>query len=71
MNDGCEDLGAQAIELIGVDEIEGVAQSPNHAGAGRTTKPGLSCNRDLECSFKCRKGGFCNERLGNCECLLY
>ncbi|CAH2052703.1 unnamed protein product [Thlaspi arvense] len=64
-NDG-EDLGAEARELNGVEVIAGTT---NNAGAGRTL--GLAhppCKRDVDCSFECAKGGFCNDRLGTCDC---
>ncbi|XP_019099075.1 PREDICTED: defensin-like protein 259 [Camelina sativa] len=65
-------LGAQARHFTEVDaSFEGAAASPEYVSIGDTLGKALSCKRDIDCYFKCpgHKGGFCNERLGRCECL--
>ncbi|CAL9222210.1 unnamed protein product [Arabidopsis halleri] len=64
-------LGAEARKLTGVDDtlIEGAAASPQYVATDDTLNKAPSCKRDIDCSFQCPKGGFCNQRLGRCECL--
>ncbi|KAG7578553.1 hypothetical protein ISN45_Aa03g027350 [Arabidopsis thaliana x Arabidopsis arenosa] len=64
-------LGAEARKLTGVDDtiIEVDAASPQYVAPDDTLNKAPSCKRDIDCSFQCPKGGFCNQRLGRCECL--
>ncbi|EFH59784.1 hypothetical protein ARALYDRAFT_479962, partial [Arabidopsis lyrata subsp. lyrata] len=63
-------LGAEARKLTGVDDIliEGAAASPQYVDTDDddTLNKAPSCKRDIDCSFQCPKGGFCNLRLGKC-----
>ncbi|AEE76909.1 putative defensin-like protein 257 [Arabidopsis thaliana] len=62
-------LGSEARELAGVNEIfEIAARSSNNAGTARALQQAPPCKRDVDCSFECPKGGFCNDRLGTCDC---
>ncbi|KAG7578552.1 hypothetical protein ISN45_Aa03g027340 [Arabidopsis thaliana x Arabidopsis arenosa] len=62
-------LGSEARELAGVNEkFEVAAGSSNYAGTARALLQAPPCKRDVDCSFECPKGGFCNDRLGTCDC---
>ncbi|VVA98439.1 unnamed protein product [Arabis nemorensis] len=55
-------LGTEARELSGVEVIAG-------SGTSRTVQQERPpCKRDVDCSFACPNGGFCNDRLGTCDC---
>lgn len=64
VNDGWEDLRTEARELSGVEVFAG-------SGTGRTVEQERPpCKMDVDCSFACPSGGFCNDHLGTCDCLL-
>ncbi|KAF3551445.1 hypothetical protein DY000_02004956 [Brassica cretica] len=61
-----EDFGAEARELT---EVELMAGSSSDATIANTLDPAHPpCQRDIDCTFKCPKGGFCNDPLGLCDC---
>ncbi|XP_056842634.1 putative defensin-like protein 257 [Raphanus sativus] len=59
-------FGVEARELT---EAEVMAGSSSDATKGNTLDSARPpCKRDIDCSFACPKGGFCNNRLGSCDC---
>ncbi|KAG7626446.1 Defensin-like protein 259 [Arabidopsis thaliana] len=66
-------LGAEARKLTGVADVivEGEAASPQYGiiDENDTLNKAPSCKRDIDCTFQCRRGGFCNLLLQKCECL--
>lgn len=65
VNDG-EDFGAEARELT---EVEVMAGSSSDTTIANTLDPAHPpCQRDIDCTLKCPKGGFCNDPLGLCDC---
>ncbi|XP_020885898.1 putative defensin-like protein 257 [Arabidopsis lyrata subsp. lyrata] len=69
-------LGLEARELAGVNEKFEIAAGSsnsiitltNYAGTASALLQAPPCKRDVDCSFECPKGGFCNDRLGTCDC---
>ncbi|CAN8268608.1 unnamed protein product [Cochlearia groenlandica] len=57
-------LGANARELTGVFDENILAGNSNEAD---NLYAGPACKRDIDCSFACPKGGFCN-KTGHCDC---
>ncbi|KAF8119061.1 hypothetical protein N665_0001s0117 [Sinapis alba] len=60
-------FGVEARELT---ETEVIAGSSSDASIANTLDPAHPpCQRDIDCTFHCPKGGFCNDPLGVCDCL--
>ncbi|KAL0699475.1 hypothetical protein Bca4012_055597 [Brassica carinata] len=60
-------FGVEARELTEVDVMAG---GSSDAAIANTLDPAHPpCKRDIDCTFACPKGGFCNDRLGLCDCL--